>query len=148
MTAVHARVFANTYRDSVELMQIAAELEALEGIDRAGLVMATPANREVLAAAGLHALAAPGRGFLAAAVADVDVRTTAIAGTLLRYAARGEFAERIHRLLDGLLGPDDRDLPLAIARATAWGATSGTDCLVGVLYGLDLAARPDRTLAA
>ncbi len=53
MAVVGARVFANTYRDSVELMQIAAEIEGLPGIDRAGLVMATPANRDVLAAAGL-----------------------------------------------------------------------------------------------
>src|ERR1044071_4322546 len=48
-----ARIFANSYRDSVELMGIAAELEALPGIARAGLVMATPANRDVLAGAGL-----------------------------------------------------------------------------------------------
>ena len=40
---VHARVFRNSYRDSVELMRIAAEIEGLEGITRAGLVMATPA---------------------------------------------------------------------------------------------------------
>ena len=53
MPKVHARVFANSYRDSVELMRIAAEMEAIAGIDRAGLVMATPANREVLAGAGL-----------------------------------------------------------------------------------------------
>lgn len=53
MAVVRARVFANSYRDSVELMQIAAAIEAIDGIERAGLVMATPANRDVLAAAGL-----------------------------------------------------------------------------------------------
>lgn len=53
MAVVAARIFANSYRDSVELMQIAAALEDLAGIERAGLVMATPANRDVLAAAGL-----------------------------------------------------------------------------------------------
>ena len=53
MPVVRARVFGNTYRDSVELMQIAAGIEAMDGIDRAGLVMATPANRAVLAEAGL-----------------------------------------------------------------------------------------------
>jgi succinyl-CoA synthetase alpha subunit len=74
MSAVHARVFANSYRDSVELMQIAADIEALDGIDRAGLVMATPANREVLAAAGLlsDAAAAAGPNDLVVAVAAVD----------------------------------------------------------------------------
>ncbi len=74
MSSVHARVFANSYRDSVELMQIAADLEALEGIDRAGLVMATPANREVLAAAGLlsDAAAAAGPNDLVVALAATD----------------------------------------------------------------------------
>lgn len=60
MPVVRARVFGNTYRDSVELMQIAAAIEAIDGIDRAGLVMATPANRAVLAEAGLETDAAAG----------------------------------------------------------------------------------------
>ena len=58
MAVVRARVFANSYRDSVELMQIAAAIEAIDGIERAGLVMATPANRDVLAVAGLLTSAA------------------------------------------------------------------------------------------
>ena len=71
MAEVHSRVFANSYRDSVELMQIAADLEALIGIERAGLVMATPANQEVLVAAGLlsEAAAAAGPNDLVVAVA-------------------------------------------------------------------------------
>ncbi len=48
-----ARVFPDSYRDSVELMGIAAEIEEQTGVQRAGLVMGTPANREVLRAAGL-----------------------------------------------------------------------------------------------
>ncbi len=50
---MRARVFASSYRDSVELMRIASELERLPGIVRAGLVMGTPANRAVLQEAGL-----------------------------------------------------------------------------------------------
>jgi succinyl-CoA synthetase alpha subunit len=74
MSTVQSRVFANSYRDSVELMQIAAEIESLAGIDRAGLVMATPANREVLAAAGLlsEATASAGPNDLVVAVASDD----------------------------------------------------------------------------
>lgn len=73
-TAVHARVFANSYRDSVELMRIAAEIESIEGIERAGLVMATPANREVLRSAGLlsDAAAAAGPNDLVVAIAAGD----------------------------------------------------------------------------
>jgi succinyl-CoA synthetase alpha subunit len=46
-------VFASSYRDSVELMRIASELERVPGIARAGLVMGTAANRAVLQEAGL-----------------------------------------------------------------------------------------------
>lgn len=86
--AIHARVFPNTYRDSVELMQIAAEIESIAGIDRAGLVMATPANREVLAAAGLlsAAAAAAGPNDLVVAVASKDA--TVADGALDRAATR------------------------------------------------------------
>ena len=72
---VHARVFRNSYRDSVELMRIAAEVEGLDGITRAGLVMATPANREVLEEAGLLADAALDAGpndLVVAVAADGD----------------------------------------------------------------------------
>jgi FdrA protein len=88
MPTVHSRVFRNSYRDSVELMQIAAEIEALDGIDRAGLVMATPANREVLAAAGLlsEATAAAGPNDLVVAVASGDERAASQA--LERAATR------------------------------------------------------------
>ena len=44
MSVVRQRIFRNAYRDSVELMRIASEIERLPGVDRAGLVMATPAN--------------------------------------------------------------------------------------------------------
>jgi succinyl-CoA synthetase alpha subunit len=88
MAVVHTRVFRNSYRDSVELMQIAAEVESLDGIDRAGLVMATPANREVLAAAGLltEAAAAAGPNDLVVAIASDDEQVATLA--LDRAAAR------------------------------------------------------------
>ena len=43
----------DTYRDSVELMRVAAEIEKLPSVSRAALMMATPANRELLSGAGL-----------------------------------------------------------------------------------------------
>ncbi len=96
MSTVQARIFRNSYRDSVELMQIAAEIESLAGIDRAGLVMATPANREVLAAAGLlsEAAASAGPNDLVVAVASDDESTATHA--LERAAERlaGSGAER------------------------------------------------------
>ena len=86
MAEVYSRVFANSYRDSVELMQIAAELEALVGIERAGLVMATPANQEVLVAAGLLSQAAAKAGpndLVVAVAAD----SAAVAEQALEMAA-------------------------------------------------------------
>lgn len=90
--AVHARIFPNSYRDSVELMQIAASLEAVEGIERAGLVMATPANRDVLARAGLltDAAANAGPNDLVVAVAATDA---AAASAAFEFAA-GSLAGR------------------------------------------------------
>jgi succinyl-CoA synthetase alpha subunit len=43
----------DTYRDSVELMRVASQLERLDGVTRAAVLMGTPANRAIMAAAGL-----------------------------------------------------------------------------------------------
>ena len=53
MVVVRSRIFRDTYRDSVELMRVAAEVERLPGVRRAALLVATPANRDLLKAAGL-----------------------------------------------------------------------------------------------
>ena len=50
---VRCLVRRDTYRDSVELMRVAAEVERLPGVSNAALLMGTPANRELLAGAGL-----------------------------------------------------------------------------------------------
>ncbi len=93
MATVQSRIFRNSYRDSVELMQIAAEIESLAGIDRAGLVMATPANREVLATAGLlsEATASAGPNDLVVAVAadDEGAATRALERAAERLAGPG-----------------------------------------------------------
>ena len=86
-TVLRARVFGSSYRDSVELMRIASELERLPGITRAGLVMGTPANRAVLQDAGLLS-AVPdtaGANDLIAAVAGSDPESAEAA--LVRAAA-------------------------------------------------------------
>jgi succinyl-CoA synthetase alpha subunit len=47
------RVIANTYRDSVSLMQLSASLTEAKGVEQASIVMATPANLDLLREAGL-----------------------------------------------------------------------------------------------
>lgn len=113
MAEVYSRVFANSYRDSVELMQIAAELEALVGIERAGLVMATPANQEVLVAAGLlsEAAAAAGPNDLVVAVAadSAEVAEQALELAAARVSGSGAAGS----------GPTTRTDPRTIAEAQA-----------------------------
>ncbi len=93
MAVVSARIFKNSYRDSVELMQIAAAIEGREGIERAGLVMATPANRDVLSAAGLLTDAVDGAGpndlVVAVAAADDDTATAALDDASARLSGTG-----------------------------------------------------------
>ena len=103
---------------------------------------ATPSGDDALVGmeAALHAIGDPLAGFSGAALDDVEERTTIVAATFLRAAARGEFAERMHHLVLALLGPDEDATARAIERAVAWGATSGTDGLVGVLRALDAVA--------
>ena len=52
-SSIRCLVRRDTYRDSVELMRVAAQLERLPGVLRAALMMATPANRQLLDEAGL-----------------------------------------------------------------------------------------------
>ena len=79
----------DTYRDSVELMRVAALVEKLRGVSRAALMMATPANRELLSDAGLLDAkgAAAGSNDLVVAVSAADLgaaeRALAEAGRLL-----------------------------------------------------------------
>jgi FdrA protein len=84
--ALGSRIFKNTYRDSVELMRIAAELERLPGVERTGAMMATAANLELLAGAGLlrEPLPAPAPNDLVVSVAAAD---EAAAGAALVRAA-------------------------------------------------------------
>jgi FdrA protein len=53
MSRIHCEVRPGAYYDSVVLMQLQRSLAALPGINDAGVVMATPANRELLAGSDL-----------------------------------------------------------------------------------------------
>ena len=83
----------DTYRDSVELMRVAALVERVPGVRRAALMMATPANRELLAGAGLldAKAGAAGANDLVVAVSAADAtageRALAEAARLLDESA-------------------------------------------------------------
>lgn len=61
-------VRAGSYHDSVVLMQLQRALASLPGVLDAGVVMATPANRDVLAAGGLEPIVEAGPDDLLVAV--------------------------------------------------------------------------------
>jgi hypothetical protein len=67
---------------------------------------------------------------MADAVAQPWTQTTDVARMFHAYAARGEYSQRVHDLLA------TRDF----ASALEWGASSGADCLVGVLFASDACA--------
>jgi FdrA protein len=72
-------VWPNAYHDSVTLMRLAHDMEAVPGVERAAAMMATPANRALLDSAGL--------------LSDAG-RTTAPADLLIAVAASDEAAAR------------------------------------------------------
>ena len=53
--ALVTRSFPGTYRDSVALMQLSSALAAMPDVEHAAVVMATPANLDLLFEAGLLA---------------------------------------------------------------------------------------------
>lgn len=53
MTIIQYEIRKGAYYDSIVLMQLQSKLVALPGVTDAGVVMATPANQELLAALGL-----------------------------------------------------------------------------------------------
>lgn len=103
----------------------------------------TPSGDDLLVGllAALEATGNPMRAALAqSTAAEAPGRTTAIGCTALLHAARGEFAERLHDVLIAIgLGKPDA-IERAISRATAYGATSGVDTLVGLFLGLEVAS--------
>jgi FdrA protein len=113
-TTFRSLVRRDTYRDSVELMRVAAQLEQLPGVTRAALLMGTPANREIMAAAGLlqddAATASPNDLVVAVTAAEQSAADAAIAE-----------AERLltSQPASGAVTSTDRPAPRTIAEALA-----------------------------
>jgi hypothetical protein len=112
-------------------------------IDLIGLgVGLTPSGDDYLVGllAGLDATGDPDRHAIGAAIAvRAPDRTTAVGAAALEHATRGAFSERLHDLLVALARGRLDDLEAPIRRAMAYGATSGSDTLVGLFGALDLA---------
>jgi succinyl-CoA synthetase alpha subunit len=53
MSVIRNEVRRTTYLDSIVLMRMSREIAALAGVEEAGLIMGTPANKEILREAGI-----------------------------------------------------------------------------------------------
>jgi FdrA protein len=108
---VRALIRRSFYQDSMILMQVAAELRALPGVREAAALMGTPANHEVLAAAGLAT--AETRG---AAAGDlllaVEAETETAAEAALAAAVRRLDERRQAQAAEGLARPRTLDAAL------------------------------------
>ena len=113
----------------------------------------TPAGDDLLVGVGAALRSVGddrGRQVVAAWAARAIGRTTSVAESYHRHAARGDYAERLHDLLRAVLTGPLAGIPVAAERAADWGATSGLDLLLGVSIGLAAAApavRRDRAAA-
>ncbi len=104
----------------------------------------TPSGDDFLigCAAALRALDHPLQAAFASGCRDLARdRTTSVAEMFYRFAARGEFSARIHSLIGSLREPA-HELTGAFDLALGWGASSGADCLLGLLLGGKGARRP------
>ena len=112
-TVVRSRILRDTYRDSVELMRVAAEVERLPGVRRAALLAATPANCELLKAAGLvdEAAAAARSSDLIVAVAGGDATAA--------EAALAHAAVLLAKATETTASASARPAPTTIAGAVA-----------------------------
>lgn len=114
---VRAVVRAAFYQDSVALMRVAQELRARPGVREAAALMGTPANHELLAAAGLATAEtkAAGPGDLVLAVdAETDAAVdAALAAADGLFAARRQALEAAVRVLPRTLDSALRHLPEA-----------------------------------
>ena len=88
---IHGSVIAGSYFDSVALMAASQRLRRMPGIVDVALVMATPANKAILASAGLFAPqfeAARGDDLLVA-IAAIDAQTASRAATAVDAGVAG-----------------------------------------------------------
>jgi hypothetical protein len=139
------QVRAWTLIDEQRQTLVAGDVVAALGptVDLIGLgVGLTPSGDDYLVGllAGFAAMDDPVGIELGGAIAEhASVRTTAIGASAIAHAARGAFAERLHDVLIALAGGRFADLATSIDRSTAYGATSGSDTLVGLFEGIEMA---------
>ena len=142
-----ARALIGVQLEALRLGDVAAAVGPTVGLMGLGVGL-TPSGDDYLVGllAGMEATDDPPRHGLAAVIAGhAPLRTTAIGAAALGQASRGAFAERLHDVLVALARGRLDQLAAPIERAMTYGATSGSDTLVGLFAALDVAiARSQR----
>ncbi len=136
-----ARALIGAQLEALRLGDVAAAVAPTVGLMGLGVGL-TPSGDDYLVGllAGMEATDDPPRHGLAAVIAGhAPLRTTAIGAAALGQASRGAFAERLHDVLVALARGRPDQLAAPIERAMTYGATSGSDTLVGLFAALDVA---------
>ena len=110
------RIVANTYRDSVALMQLAARHAAVRGVDQVAVVMATAGNLELVRESGMltKSVSAQPSDILIVARA---VTQTLVESTLTQVAAALAVATAGHAMGDPLGGGRAPEMPRCLHAA-------------------------------
>ncbi len=141
MTTRH-RIVANLYKDSVALMAISSKLLALEGLDGASVVMATPTNLENLAGAGLGGeLAATKPSDLVVAVAGTDTAceaALALAEELLAEQLSGDGGTVAEQPPSSLQMAATRDPAVNFALVSVPGTYAAAEALKALRLGMSV----------
>ncbi len=141
MTARH-RIVANLYKDSVALMAISSKLLALEGLDGASVVMATPTNLQNLVAAGLgEDLAATKPSDLVVAVAGTDTAcdaALALAEELLAEQLPGDGGSVAEQPPSSLQMAATRDPGVNFALVSVPGTYAAAEALKALRLGMSV----------
>jgi hypothetical protein len=136
-----ARALIGIQLEALRIGDVAAAVAPTIGLMGLGVGL-TPSGDDYLVGllAGMDATDDPPRHGLAAVIAGhAPLRTTAVGAAVLGHASRGAFAERLHDVLVALARGRLDELAGPIERAMAYGATSGSDTLVGLFAALDVA---------
>jgi succinyl-CoA synthetase alpha subunit len=141
MTTRH-RIVANLYKDSVALMAISSKLLALEGLDGASVVMATPTNLENLVGAGLGGgLAATKPSDLLVAVAGTDAACDAaltLAEELLAEQLSGDGGSVAEQPPSSLQMAVSRDPAVNFALVSVPGTYAAAEAMKALRLGMSV----------
>jgi succinyl-CoA synthetase alpha subunit len=140
--SLRSRFYRNLYKDSVSLMTVSAKLTATPGVEQASVVMATPANIENLAHAGLGEYEARANDLLVAVSGSDHACEEALrlADELLsaKAAALGNGEAAAEQSLTSIQMAVARDPSLNLALISVPGDYAAAEAMKALTLGMDV----------